>query len=217
MTTDRTLTRQALIDAAAALFAEHGYDAVSTRMIATAAGVNLGGIHYHFGGKQQLYVEAYRMATASDDRITLDRTAREHPELMASPQGQARIILLTVRAMFEDFLCAKDNALERRLIVREIVSPSSALPILMREIFNPNINDNSAFIRHVRPGLDEDTVFIWVNTILAPLIFYLLAATPLGMARGTPLDAAYYAKAATETARALTLLLQLPLPEESQA
>ncbi len=48
-------TRQALINAAGELAAEHGINAVTTRAIANLAGENLGSIHYHFGSKEKLF------------------------------------------------------------------------------------------------------------------------------------------------------------------
>ena len=48
-------TRQKLVDAAVQLFATVGYNAVSTREIAQAAGVNPAAIGFHFKGKQGLY------------------------------------------------------------------------------------------------------------------------------------------------------------------
>lgn len=48
-------TRQAIIRAADTLFCEKGFDATSTRAIATASGVTLGLIHYHFESKDALY------------------------------------------------------------------------------------------------------------------------------------------------------------------
>jgi AcrR family transcriptional regulator len=50
----RATTRQRLIDAALALFAEHGYQGTSVRMIAEAAGVAQGLLYSHFEGKQAL-------------------------------------------------------------------------------------------------------------------------------------------------------------------
>ena len=40
------------------MFGQAGYDAVSTRTLADAAGVNVALINYHFGGKQALYIGA---------------------------------------------------------------------------------------------------------------------------------------------------------------
>jgi len=50
----RATTRQRLIGAALALFAEHGYQGTSVRMIAEAAGVAQGLLYSHFEGKQAL-------------------------------------------------------------------------------------------------------------------------------------------------------------------
>jgi TetR/AcrR family transcriptional regulator, regulator of cefoperazone and chloramphenicol sensitivity len=48
------ITRITLIESAIRLFAERGYDAVSTRDIADLAAANIGSIAYHFGGKPGL-------------------------------------------------------------------------------------------------------------------------------------------------------------------
>jgi AcrR family transcriptional regulator len=56
-------TRQALLDAAAALIAETGWCAVTTRAIAARAGVPHGAVSYHFEGKDDLLREAALSAT----------------------------------------------------------------------------------------------------------------------------------------------------------
>jgi AcrR family transcriptional regulator len=53
---DAAATRDALLAAGTQLFAERGYDGVSVRAIARAAGVNTALISYHFGGKRKLYL-----------------------------------------------------------------------------------------------------------------------------------------------------------------
>lgn len=50
-------TKEALLDAAERLFTENGYNAVSTRDLAEAAGANLAAIKYHFGSKAKLFIE----------------------------------------------------------------------------------------------------------------------------------------------------------------
>jgi AcrR family transcriptional regulator len=47
--------RGALMNTAAKLFAEHGFEAVSTRMLAREAGVNIAMISYYFGSKEKLF------------------------------------------------------------------------------------------------------------------------------------------------------------------
>lgn len=50
-------TRERILAAAEALFAEHGFAGTSLRRVTGAAGVNLAAVHYHFGSKDGL-VEA---------------------------------------------------------------------------------------------------------------------------------------------------------------
>lgn len=58
-------TCEALIEAAAIVFAEKGYEGGSVRDITRRANANQGAINYHFGGKEGLYREVLRMAFAA--------------------------------------------------------------------------------------------------------------------------------------------------------
>jgi len=53
-------TRVHLLDVAEELFAQHGYVATSTRMIARASNINLGNVHYYFKSKEALYEEVFQ-------------------------------------------------------------------------------------------------------------------------------------------------------------
>jgi len=57
-------SRQALIEAAKQLFAEHAFAQVSTKQIAALAGVNPAMIHYHFHDKAGLLEAAFRETVA---------------------------------------------------------------------------------------------------------------------------------------------------------
>jgi AcrR family transcriptional regulator len=71
-------TREKLIAAAETLFAEHGYQGVSVRAIAAAAGVNWSLLGYYFRGKEGLLFEIYRRhcKALNADRFQLLKAAR---------------------------------------------------------------------------------------------------------------------------------------------
>ena len=72
--------RASLIDAAGDLFAAHGYDGVSVRDIAAAAGVQASVIIRYFGSKEELFRQV--LATSQPDRFEPAILARL-PQLIA--------------------------------------------------------------------------------------------------------------------------------------
>jgi AcrR family transcriptional regulator len=79
-------TRQAILDAAVKLFAEHGYAASSLRAITAEAGVDVAMVKHFFGGKQGLFDEAIlRHAERMEDALDLDRVPLdEFPDRFAA-------------------------------------------------------------------------------------------------------------------------------------
>lgn len=51
-------TREEILELSAPLFAQRGYDGVSMRDVARAAGLTQAALYYHFADKDQLYLEA---------------------------------------------------------------------------------------------------------------------------------------------------------------
>lgn len=60
----RLAARDALLEAAKSVLRERGYAALSTREVATVAGVPLSQIHYHFGSKQGLVLALFEYLDA---------------------------------------------------------------------------------------------------------------------------------------------------------
>ena len=50
-------TRDRILAAAQKFFAEKGFDTTSVRDITTEADCNVASVNYHFGGKENLYLE----------------------------------------------------------------------------------------------------------------------------------------------------------------
>lgn len=70
-TTDNADKKEALLQHALELFAEHGFDGTSVRMIADKAGMNVAMISYYFGSKEKMFEEMVILKTAHM-RETLD-------------------------------------------------------------------------------------------------------------------------------------------------
>ena len=78
-------TRGRILNAAARLFRESGYDGVGVDAIMNEAGLTAGGFYSHFSSKETLFAEA--MATALDPSNTLRATKSS---ALAGPHGGCR-------------------------------------------------------------------------------------------------------------------------------
>src|SRR5206468_11715977 len=67
------VTKARILDAAEALFMEHGFEATSLRAITAAASVNLAAVNYHFGSKEELFqaVLTRRLDPMNQERVDL--------------------------------------------------------------------------------------------------------------------------------------------------
>ena len=119
-------TRDAVLVAARALFAERGYDGASVRAITDEAGANLGAVTYHFGSKEDLYVEVLKQAiTPLRDRV-YEAVVRER-----TPLDRVAAIM---RAFFEHY---HDNPDVPRLMLQRIAAgqpPPGPVAEIVRDV-----------------------------------------------------------------------------------
>lgn len=97
-------TREAILTAARATFAERGFDAASIRSIATAAGVDPALVHHYFGSKEELFRATVsipvdpaelvpRVLAGGRDEVG-ERLVRTFLTVWDSPVGTAAVALL---------------------------------------------------------------------------------------------------------------------------
>lgn len=129
--------RIALITAAIDAFGQDGFDAVSTRRIADAAGVNQAMISYYFGGKKKLYLAAIghiteqiggRMGPVAAELLTVAA-----PPVRAGAKARRlhyTTLLLQLLRPFLHMLTSQESAAWARLIMREHQQPSEGFDLL---------------------------------------------------------------------------------------
>ena len=80
-------TQSRILDAAEELFAEDGYEATSLRAVTREAEVNLAAVHYHFGGKLQLFQAVIERRVEHINRERLRMLDEVEARANSSPQG----------------------------------------------------------------------------------------------------------------------------------
>jgi len=123
-------TRERILAAAGAVFAERGFRKATVRDICSAAEVNLGAVNYHFGDKQKLYVQVLLQAHQNvHDQVPLPQWDENTP----SEQKLHDF----VRTMMHRLLLASRLPWQAQLLMREMVTPSQACRELSEKSIKP--------------------------------------------------------------------------------
>jgi len=139
--------RERLLDAATKLFGEQGFGETSTREICTAAGLNPGAIHYHFGDKDGLY----RAVLARPLEVMTAQYQGFEAQELSLREGLGRF--------FGSFLSESADELELRLHLREMLSPSPIYAKTVVEFIGPHQRALAELLaRHIGCAPEDEAV-----------------------------------------------------------
>jgi AcrR family transcriptional regulator len=137
-------TRRRILGTALEMFAEQGYEATSTRLLADRAGVNLPAIPYYFGSKEGLYRAVVAYCLEQSETFLAPVTAKALALLeQKDPAPDALVDALC--EIFERFVvlvsCGEQVEARRLLWARAEVERTPVLQMLQeggkRQIFEP--------------------------------------------------------------------------------
>jgi AcrR family transcriptional regulator len=124
-------TRQRLIDSAATLFAERGFENVTVREICKVSNANVAAINYHFGDKAGLYRAVITLAISS--MLETNELSLRAGEGL-SPEDQLRGF---VRVFVTRLTGDGPTSWIHRLMAREFEHPTEALEQVMTQVARP--------------------------------------------------------------------------------
>lgn len=171
-------SRSRILAAATPLFARHGLNGVSVRELASAAGVNLSMISYHFGGKEGLYAEILK------GQFSVFRYIDEISKMSLTPLGKFREYIRWTTDRY------RQNPYLLRFYVSELTNPTPCFKSIvrpavrkvlkvLREEFHRGISK-----KQLREGLNPtDGVLAFAGMIN---FYFLIAPAARGFVANTP-------------------------------
>ena len=214
-----TVTKARILDAAEALFMEHGFEATSLRAITAAAGVNLAAVNYHFGSKEELFqaVLTRRLDPMNQERLDL-LTRLEH-EAAPDPLPCDRIL----SAMFVPALkLARDP--ERggtdflRLLGRAYADPAPFIRKFLAGQYAVMIARFKAAFARALPDLPKKELSWRLHFIMGALSYTLAGTDALRLiAELAPAETANDELLLNRLAPFLLAGLQSPVPDLAEA
>lgn len=155
----KVLTSAKILDAAELLFGQNGFDAVSVRQIADAAGVELGLIHYHFGSKENVLRSVLQRRASIVNDFRLARLGSIPP----SQKGKERAAVEAIvdawsRPLLELSVTTEPGWLAyMRLIC--LTGLDSRWSDLMNDLFNDVAETTMAALHGIYPELSREQMY----------------------------------------------------------
>lgn len=169
-------TRERLLEAAAQVFAENGFQTATVREICTRANANIAAVNYHFRDKAGLYLEVLRQSKSAGGQPEPREIAMaaETPE-----EGLRLMISALMRRMHGP---ASGPACHFRIMLHEMVQPTEALPRIVEEIIGPS----HATMRQILSRLlnkqpDHDLTRLCSNSIISQVVHYATAGPMIAL------------------------------------
>ena len=169
VTTEATglATRDTLLLSACGVFAERGYANATVREICVAAGANIASVNYHFGSKEEFYLEVVKHTIESIG----ERFAIEVLPIEATPEEELHAFVL---GFLHRLFASSDAGQHGRLLARELFEPTSALDLVIERWIRPAVETLRRIVSSLSDGrLRGDDLDCCCLSVLSQALFYL--------------------------------------------
>jgi AcrR family transcriptional regulator len=149
------------------VFAEAGFRAATVRAICQRAGANVAAVNYHFGDKEQLYLEVLRDAY----RASLEKYPEDFGLVPRAtpPQRLEAFVQGFLLRLFDPGPCAW----HWQLLALEMIQPTAALDALVAERIRPLAEQMRGIVNDlVGPDADPESVRLCGSSIVGQCLFY---------------------------------------------
>ena len=173
-------TRQRLLNVAAELFADKGFNNVTVREICQLAGTNVAAVNYYFRDKLGLYKEVVLMAADAMHRMKLDVISAAEPQ---APEERLRTY---IRLTLHHLLDPREESWMEKLIARETTDPTPALDLIIEKGIRPTSERSGRMIADLLgTQLNDWRVWQCFLSVQGQLLFYK-TSMPVSMRMAPP-------------------------------
>ena len=162
---DAQVTRNALLEAGARLFAQRGLDGARVGAIARAAGVNPAMINYHFGGKRKLYLAILTQALMEVSGRLQPLLASREQTLTLLERFIATFMHVMVQRPFVPAILVQEMMTGGRQVDHQLLPHFLAVFGIVRQIVERGMEQGD--VRAVHPALTH-------LTLVGSLLFFFI-------------------------------------------
>jgi len=173
-------TRELLINTAGELFAEYGYDGTSVKMIAEKSQQNIAAVNYHFGCKQNLFIETLKFVL---DKVM---TPQQPVKQKSKPIELEQELIDYVNERTRFLLSPMTPKWYGELIVRGVFGTPAGIQEIEVDILSPDFNYLEDLARRYNHSLDRPAARRWAYSVVGQIFFYVLGRNMILLANNLP-------------------------------
>ena len=204
--------KQHILKTAGLLFAEHGFDNVTTRQIAENAKVRHGSIYYHFTNKETLYANVFRLVYSLDSALTYDVLMQKEPLIFDTLEGKAYAIQRVVFDYFQRHVFMPEEW-KQKLIYRELLTPSSIFRSYVEKKLQEETLKMTEFFYVLSPEGSETDCYYWTQLPCAQALYYFETLEFVQNRYGEEFVEDLNKTIIKRTAKQMIQFLDLPIPQ----
>ena len=140
---EHTKTRERILTIACEVFAKRGFRKTTVRDICQQAGVNVASVNYYFSSKEKLYEEVCKYACGVSSE---DGDVRFKLKTRGTPEDQLKLF---VQALLVNVLGTKPSSWRHMIMSREMVEPTNAMSIIIKEMIKPRFQQLYAIVQEL--------------------------------------------------------------------
>jgi len=183
------ISKERILQEAEALFAERGFYAVTIREITQAARCNLAAVNYHFGNKQNLYMEVFRCLWKPRAKRIL---ARFESVLAQRELTLQDIVHAVAEAFIKGPLSDEERLRHFQLMVREMARPTEAFEMVIGDVIGPFQRKLAELIRpFMAREMGQVALLLYIQSIISMVIHFNFARNPVMRITGMEYDAQF--------------------------
>ncbi len=125
-------TREAILDAARAQFAEYGYDGATIRAIARTAGVDPALVHHYYGSKESLFAAAMHIPFIPSEVISAALARHDPADSLGTHMVRSALAVwesAEVRDSFQAMLRSALTSEQAATTLREFIAQAILVPV----------------------------------------------------------------------------------------
>ena len=172
-------TYDALINAAGELAAELGFANVSTRAVASRADVNVGSLHYHFGGKDGLFEAVLRRVIDHLNATPFSNVLTPYEKELDTPYGQAKAVASIIQKHIDVFFDPQRPWWFSKVIYQALQYDSPFFRLVSTEVIKPMSAVVYNLLDRIKPGMSREEKVFYNTLFLSFCAMHSQYRTPI--------------------------------------